>query len=416
MSAQFPRLSIPQTPCPLPKTLRYFWAASAGMIALTLIVTWVKYCAGIWWGLWVPLVDARYSDLTMLLPVYQHLHTVAFYSGRVGYPPLGAVTLAALYATGHPVREWMATAAIWLATGVWGVRWQMIRHGIRPATATLFPITLILLSFPIMGLLQRCNIELYLWIFAATGTWAFLRGRSNAAAVLWGLAAAMKLYPLILLGLLLPRRQWRAFVLGITTFAATTALSLRWLGPTMAVAWRGIMSGLFGYQDSRVSQWTLHEIMPNHSAFGLAKVAMLVAGLPVNRLTLPYFVCGGTVMGVTFFARLWKMPVVNQLLAVSTFMLMFPPISYFYTLVNLYAPLLMLLTLATRAERAGVHVAGLRGTVLLSVPLFAPFTLFTYPSVYLYGGLVQSFLLVILFACALQYPFAIIKDAEAGLL
>ena len=271
MSAQPLPISLPQTPCPLPKTLRYFWAGSAGLIALTLIVAWVKYCAGVWWGLWIPLVDTRYSDLTMLLPVYRHLHSTAFYSGQVPYPPLGAVTYAALYATAHPVRVWMATAVIWLAVGVWCVRQQMMRHNIRPATATLFPLTLVLLSFPIVGLVQRCNIELYLWIFAATGTWATLRGRNNVAAVLWGLAAAMKLYPLILLGLLLPRRQWRAFVLGVTTFLAASALSLCWLGPTMAAAWHGVMSGLFGYQDSRVSQWTLHEIMPNHSAFGLAR-------------------------------------------------------------------------------------------------------------------------------------------------
>ena len=138
---------------------------------------------------------------------------------------------------------------------------------------------------------------------------------------------------------------------------------------------------------------------------------MLMAGLPVSRLTLLYFVCGATVMSVAFFARLWRMPVTNQLLAVSAFMLMFPPISYFYTLVNLYAPLLMLLSLAIRAEQAGARVAGLRGTVLLFVPLFAPFTLFTYPDIYLYGGLVQAFLLVLLLTCALQYPFAI-KEAE----
>ena len=33
------------------------------------------------------------------------------------------------------------------------------------------------------------------------------RTRDEAAAVLWGLAAAMKLYPVIFLALLLPRRQ-----------------------------------------------------------------------------------------------------------------------------------------------------------------------------------------------------------------
>ena len=47
------------------------------------------------------------------------------------------------------------------------------------------------------------------------------------------------------------------------------------------------------------------------------------------------------------------MPQSNQLLAVTAFMVMFPPVSYFHTLVHLYAPLLVLLFVAIRAERVG---------------------------------------------------------------
>ena len=48
------------------------------------------------------------------------------------------------------------------------------------------------------------------------------------------------------------------------------------------------------------------------------------------------------------------MPAANQLLALTAFMVAFPPISYFYTLVHLYAPLTVLVFLAVRAEKAGV--------------------------------------------------------------
>lgn len=97
----------------------------------------------------------------------------------------------------------------------------------------------------------------------------------------------------------------------------------------------------------------------------------------------------------------------NQLLAVTAFMVMFPPVAYFHTLVHMYAPLVVLLFVAIRAERAGVQVRGLNLTVMLFVPLFAAFTLFKFPRVLLFDGLVQAALLVAIFGCAVRYPFAV---------
>jgi hypothetical protein len=51
---------------------------------------------------------------------------------------------------------------------------------------------------------------------------------------------------------------------------------------------------------------------------------------------------------------------------------------------------------------------------LLFVPLFAAYTLFTFRRVLLFDGLVQAVLLLILFACALRFPFEI-KDAKGSL-
>ncbi len=120
-----------------------------------------------------------------------------------------------------------------------------------------------------------------------------------------------------------------------------------------------------------------------------------------------YYVGGGLLFLAVFFGRLRKMPVANQLLGVSLFMVMLPTISYFHTLVNLYAPLLVLFFVAIRAERAGVRIAGLSTTILLFVPLFASFQLFTFPSVFLFCGVVQAVLLLLLFLYAVQYPFAV---------
>ena len=409
------RMALPRLP--LPSLLRMFWVGSAAAFGLMVLVGYIEYRMGFPKFHYNPLGGARYEDLMEFPPVYRLLHTAAFFQGvgesRVAYPPLAAVLYALIYGTGHAIGFYLGTVAVWLAAVVWGVRRELVARGIGGMTATMFPLTVALLSFPIAGLLQRGNIELFLWIFMATGTVAFLRGREDWAAVLWGLAAATKLYPVALLVLLLPRRRWRAFGLGVGTFVGATVASLWWLGPTMGVALRGSLRNVFMYQGVFVSQWNLHELAANHSAFGLVKLVAMVAGVPLAKLTLPYYACAAVVLGWAFFARLWSMPVANQLLAVTAFMTMLPPISYFYTLVQLYAPLLVLLFVAIRADRACVQVPGLKMTVLLFVPLLGSFMLFTFPRVFLFGGLVQACLLGMLFACAMRFQFAV-DGAEAG--
>jgi hypothetical protein len=393
---------------PLPQMLRVFWAASGAAFGLMLLVAYVEYLLGYSHWHYNPLSGPRYEDLMEFPPVYRMLHTAAFFDGvndsRVAYPPLSAVLYAALYGTGHTVGIYLATAAAWLAAGVLGVRRELMRRGITASTALLFPLTVALVSFPIAGLLQRGNIELFLWVIAGTAIWLFLRGHYDAAAVLWGLAAAMKLYPIIFLSLLLPRHKWRAFALGLATFVGSTLAAMVWIGPTMSVVWHGSLRNVFGYQGYRVSMWSLHELMANHSAFGLAKVLAMVFHVPLEHLTMPYYAFGGVVMGLAFFGRLWKMPAANQLLAVTTFMVMFPPVSYFYALVHLYAPLLLLLWIGFDADRTNTRVAGLRVMLLLFVPILASFMLFTYPRAALFGGLIQAALLVWLFVCAVRYP------------
>jgi hypothetical protein len=406
----------------LPTLLRRFWAWSAVVFGLTLVVAWVEYRMGYTAVNYNPLGDPLFGDLMEYPGTYQWLHTTAFFFNLsakpvpypmyspVAYPPFAAMVMAGLYSAASPVMRFLEVTAVWLAAAIWGVRRALVRVGIGGVTATLFPLTMVAISFPIVRLVHEGNVELALWILTATGVWAYLqdsRGGDDAAAVLWGLAAAMKLFPAVLPILFLPRGRWRAFALGVATFAGATVLALWWLGPTMGVAWRGSLGNVFGYQGVRANEWTLRELLANHSAFTLAKLAGMMAGVPLARLTLPYYACGGMAMGAAFFGRLWRMPVANQLLAVTAFMVMFPPVAYFHTLVHMYAPLVVLLFVAIRAERAGVQVRGLNLTVMLFVPLFAAFTLFKFPRVLLFDGLVQAALLVAIFGCAMRYPFAV---------
>ena len=248
-------------------------------------------------------------------------------------------------------------------------------------------------------------MELVLWVLTATGVWAYLKGYDDAAGVLWGLAAAMKLYPAVLLMLLLPRGRWRAFALGVAAFVAATVLALWWLGPTMGVAWRGSLQNVFGYQGLRASEWSLRELAANHSAFRLVKlVAMIGRAAGVADAALLWVWGGGD--GAAFFGRLWRMPEANQLLAVTTFMVMFPPVSYFHTLVHMYAPLLVLLFVGdSRGAGGGAGCRVARDGTAVCAAVCGVHAVPVSAGVF-FDGLVQAALLVAIFGCAVRYPFA----------
>ncbi len=401
---------------PLPRLLRMFWVGSVVVFVLMLVVAGLERRAGFDpmrvspWARWL-------MDLEEYPGTYKLLHTAAFFDSvptpthpapnPVAYPPFAAAVMAPMYAAKSPEGVYLAVAAMWIVAAVWGVRRALMREGIGAVTATLFPASLVLLLFPILRLVHEGNIELVLWIFVSLGTWAFLRGRDDWAGALWGLAAAMKLYPIILLILLLPRKRYRAIGVGVLTFVGSTVLSLAWLGPTMGVAWRGSLQNVFGYQGVRVGELSLRELAANHSIFGLVKMVAVVGHMPLAKLTLPYYACGALVLLVTFFGKLRKMPVANQLLAVSVFMVSLPTISYFHTLANLYGPLVVLMFVAIDAAKSGVQVPGLKGTMMMFVPLFASWTIFTFQRVFVFDGLVQAILLLALFLCAVEYPFAV---------
>lgn len=395
---------------PLPRVLRWFWIGSMAAFGLTLLGNHLETLANSPWQARFLIGKERFGDLLEYEPTFRHIHTAEFFRGGPGfspiaYPPFGAVLYALLYSFGRPVVLYLGIFVLWLSFAVLAIRRSLLSYGIRPWVAILFPLSLAIVWFPAEGLLQRGNIELFVWLFTGTGVWAYLRNRDDAAAVLWGLAAATKLFPIVLLTLLLTRYRFRAFFTGVMTFAIVSFLSMLYLGPSIGVALKGSLRNIFGYQAVRTTEGSLHEFAANHSAFIPFSFIASVTGAESHHLATLYYGCGAALFLLVFLVWLRRLPMVNQLLAVTIFMVTLPPISYFYTLVHLYAPAFVLMLFAIQTEKRGILVPGLKGTILLFVPIFAAFTLFTYPTVFLFGGLIQSLLLFVLFLCSLQFRF-----------
>ena len=400
----------------LPRSIVVFWVMTLSTLLLSLAVAASGRYRHLAQTAWDPLSDPLLGDLLEYPATYQLLHKAAFFDNSppyslpramfsaVAYPPFTALILAPLYRNVSPIWGFLCAAVAWIMVAFWKARHLLLRNGMSAPVSNLFLLTLLLTSFPLARLVHQGNVELVVWIFAATGTWAFVQGKDFTAASFWALAGAMKLFPLLLLGLLLPRRRPFALATGLAVGCAVSWISLWWIGPTIWIAWKGSLQNVFGYQDLRAAEWSLRELAANHSWFGWVKLLAELFQLPLQKMLLPYGLCGAAVL----FWALWRlrsMPIMNQLLALYSFILAFPPISYFHALVHLYTPLLLLVCLALHEQRTGAMLPGLQRTLLLFIPLLAPYTLLLDPHILLFSGLVQSLALLLLFGSALTFPF-----------
>jgi hypothetical protein len=197
----------------------------------------------------------------------------------------------------------------------------------------------------------------------------------------------------------------------------STLAAMLFIGPSIGVVWRGSIGNIFGYQGVRGAEWSMHELAANHSLFLWFKLGAAFVHVSSAGLMKPYLVAGGALFAAVYFGRVRRMPLTNQMLIVMIFMVMLPQVSYFYTLAQLYVPWFLLVLLALDEERRGAVVPGLRGTLVLFVPVFAAFTIFNFRYVLLFGGLVQSFILGVIVLRAAQFSFeenVCRKEMEAG--
>jgi len=97
--------------------------------------------------------------------------------------------------------------------------WRSLRK--RPFAERLILLSPIVVCAPFLAVLDRGNIQGLVVGFALFGLLAYLRDNRITAGVLFGLSAAMKIYPVFLILLLVRQRDWRA--VGASVAAGATA-------------------------------------------------------------------------------------------------------------------------------------------------------------------------------------------------
>jgi hypothetical protein len=269
-----------------------------------------------------------------------------------------------------------------------------------------------------MFLFQRANIEGIAVLLTAAGILAVVRRKWWLAAVFISLAGAMKIFPLILLGLLLPKRRYREFAFGFVVVALATLASLAWLGPNPLEAQRHISEGLAWFQQAYAAHPALIASAPDHSLFPIVKLPVIVLFRthpthPVQFFLKVYMVFAG-VAGVALWAGvIRKQPMLNQILALAICAVLLPPVSYDYTLAHLFVPFGLLCLYACDLWRSGQEPpSSLRGCFILFAFIFTDMMYMTF-KLQLAGQFRAIALLLLLIAVLrLPMPWAWLGDGN----
>ncbi len=340
----------------LPEPLKLFLLASVALTIVSFAFTIGCRSAGLGLPYSFPyayLPNDMFGDLMDLQSKFDLWGTPDFFTEKGGYfmypAPLVHVYRFLLTIPGHVMRRYvvLAGASILILCAI--LLKALRKNGLSVGHAALFVFSTVILSYPLAVLLQRWNIEVLVWLLTSLGIWQFVSDRPKTSAVLIGLAASLKLYPLILLGLFLPRRRYAAFFLSILVFLGVTVISLEAIGPSIgaAYAWNSFQLQEF----SKYYAGSLWALGYDHSFFGLIKFLTLSWHPNVDHWVRPYTITAGLASLILYFTRIWRIPVVNQVIALSVLNVMLAPISFDYTLLNLYPALALLAIVVLRAEQ-----------------------------------------------------------------
>jgi hypothetical protein len=370
----------------------------------------------------------QFHDLTDHRDKIAHLRdgAVALAHGQplFNFPPPAAYVFKIFFIFGnHAAYAYLVFIAI-CVLGFALVAWRAGRpsRAVRFA-ATVAIVTSVVLGYPMWFTADRANIESVVWAVSAAGLCLFLRKRSLGAAVLIGIAASIKPFPILLLLLLLRRRKYKDTAIGVAVLVGIVFAAFAALGPTPLQAYRDLKPVEPRYMNSYVLVLAhVDEARFEHSLLdGLKSAALILkmrghhgttatveslrnrpGGWPVVRLLVrvyPFVVITGLGMLIAVF---YKMPILNQVTALCVAVSLIPPVSSDYTLLQLYLPFGAFLVYLTREVAIGKAIFPYSSMLALAVIyalLFSPLTFLM-----IYAGDAKLLLLLALLFVAARSP------------
>jgi Glycosyltransferase family 87 len=266
-----------------------------------------------------------------------------------------------------------------------------------------------LLSYPLMFVFERANMEGFIWAVLALGLTAFVARHHKTAGVLFALAASMKLFPGLLLLLLLARRRYKEFAASVAAVAVFVVAGLWFLGPSIPAAIKETRAGLAQVSVSHQMAYRVAEIGYDHSFFSVLKQllrllyrhdAVALSG-GIWAAALPYMLLVTLGFAALYWFRIRKLPLLNQAIALIVLAVTLPYWSGEYTLNHIYlawALFLLFLARDVTAGRESIPWPAAKAMLASFAFLFAlgPFGL--------YAGQLKTCALTVLLFMALTVP------------
>ena len=352
-----------------------------------------------------------FSDILEFRERFQHYMRPEFFTqhGHFMYPPAMTLPYAALLATPSPRVTFLVVT---LAAGLFfaACLFRALRtQGLEAGSAALLSVGIAITSYPLVTVLLRANLEVFVWIVTTCGLWSVYRRRYTWAAVFFGFATAFKLYPFLFFSLLLAHRRYRELAVGILTTLGITWLALRLLSPHVGYALQWDLEQLRAFGGAYVAAPI--SLGYDHSFFALVKFATLPWLPDLAPFVRPYTWIIAVSCLVFYFTRIRKLPPVNQIIILSVLAVTIAPISYDYTLLSLYASLglLCLSALDTPPRDQGKLVP----FFLLYSVILTPQSYVILHRAHFYGELRALCLLALIVLAAVR-PIHPIPDTTAG--
>ena len=338
------------------------------------------------------LPSLRFGDFTTFYRQCAHFGTPQFWAhdrGALNYPAPAVYVLLPFFRMfpHHPrvaAGAYDLTVAGLALLAALRLAWSARRSTLSGPLAAVLALTLVT-SYPLMFMADRANVEGAAWLAAILGTWAFVRGSHSIAAVCFAGAAAIKLAPLVLIFLLLRRRDWKNAALFVAAFLALNVVAMWFLAPNFISTLRHIVHGISSFQG-RFFVVFPRGIGVDHSFFGLIKqplwwIDYLSGAAPAWQRTVS-MVCqlvyrfAWVVAAGFLILRFRRLPMLNCLFAVFIVQMAALPESYDYTLLYLYIPWAVFIVLylgqEVYARRATLPLAKVLAILIPCAIAFTP--------------------------------------------
>ena len=393
----------------MPQALLFFCIAAGSLTILSLVAGLLEYSGirangglGI---LWLPDRNWDFYDYETRLTF---VHTRTFFAlpgyhwyypaaGIVPYEFFHQISLFIGANNSHKVFVALSVLVVGVALALFAK--QLVRAGLSQLLTGAFLLITLLTAWPIYFSNQRGNFESILWVLLGASVWAIADGQPGVGATLLGAVGAVKLYPLLCLGLFLKGRRWKSIVLAIVVAFTLTLASLRFLEPSVSYAARQVADGMRAWTaDYALAGWR-DQMGYDHSLFELCKAISSPLRMSEQSLLSLYLPIAGLWVVSLYFFRVRRLPLANQALYLIGLAVLLPPASFDYTLQNLYIPFAWISVLILYRPRRPIDVVIM---TLFAIAL-APLTFLYIGGIYI-AGAVKALAILSLVGIAAMVP------------